>query len=71
MIQKSRHHFAAWSTDRTGLGGLAKIAVAPDESHSKCTNCGIFVKMGTSGGVKFWSGGRWVSKRPPCQKSEH
>ncbi len=58
-----KHHFPA----ETWKGDLLGTDV---ESHSECTRCKIKVKIGRVGGYKFFVGGKWTSKRPPCQVSE-
>lgn len=64
-----KHHFNPWR-DRSDLGGLGKVAIQAGEVHSECSNCKVKVKIGMVGGTKFWVGGKWVSKRPPCEVSE-
>lgn len=61
-----KHYFNKWRQTREDLGGLAKVAIAPTESHSECRRCGVKVKVGSKGGTKFWVNGKWTSKRPPC-----
>lgn len=70
MKTYTKHHYPKWHTDQEGLGALGKMLVKEDEAHSKCSRCGLMVKMGRVGGMKFWVGGKWVSKRPPCQVPE-
>ena len=74
MKSAERHHYAPWkghneslpSLVRT-LGNFGRLAISPGEAHSECTRCKRIVKMGQTGGIKFWVGGQWVTKRPPCQ----
>jgi hypothetical protein len=70
MKTYQKHHFAEWQ-DRDTLGGLGKIAIEEGAVHSNCTRCGVKVKIGRVGGTKFWIGGKWVSKRPPCVVPEN
>lgn len=65
-----KHHFGPWLDRNTELTTFGRLCVQEGEVHSKCTRCKVMVKMGQSGGVKFWVGGKWVSKRPACQVSE-
>lgn len=65
MIYK-KHHFAPWN-EAPPEGGLAKLLVGPDDAHSTCTRCKVFVVVQKVGGMKFWVGGKLVSKRPPCE----
>lgn len=65
------HHFAPWSEDKKGLGGLMRIVLKQEgDAHSHCTRCGVTVVNLRVGGMKFWvvkdNVGKWVSKRPPC-----
>lgn len=62
-----KHHFGDWSTDRSKLGGLAKVAVQPGDSYTHCTRCGVLAKVQANRTTtKFWSGGTWV-KKAPCE----
>lgn len=61
-----KHHYKAWSEDRSTLGGFAKLLVAEGEGHSECSRCGVFVVLKKVGGLKFWVNGALTSKRPPC-----
>ena len=70
MKSFEKHHYGPWLDRNTGLGGLGKLTVQKGEAHSKCTRCGIDVKMAQTGGIKFWVGGKWVAKRPPCPSAE-
>lgn len=67
MKTYTKHHFGPWLDRNEGLMGLGRVCLDEDEVHSKCTRCQVVVKIGRVGGTKFWVGGRWVSKRPPCQ----
>ena len=40
-------------------------------AHNQCSRCGLKVKLSRTNTLKFWHGGKWVSKRPACQVSEH
>ena len=61
-----KHHYGEWSEDRSNLQGLAKLCVNPGEGWTTCKRCGVFIVFKKPGGVKFWAGGKLVSKRPPC-----
>lgn len=65
MKSFQKHHFAPWSEARPE-GGFAKLLVAPGEGHTHCLRCDVFVVMKRVGGLKFWVGGKLVSKRPVC-----
>lgn len=65
-----KHHFDEWKTDFSGLGGLAKVTLMHATAYSNCTRCKVQTMMGKTGGVKFWTNGRWTSKRPPCVVNE-
>lgn len=68
MTLYKKHYFNPW---RDGsLGGLGQILIQPGESHSECSRCNVKVKVGKTGGTKFWVGGRWTTKRPPCEVEE-
>lgn len=69
MEKRKRHHFVPWSQDRSQLGGFAKATLLPGDAHSHCTACGVQVKIGQKGGVKFWVNGRWASSCPCYPKS--
>lgn len=62
-----KHHYADW---KPPAGEASRLTFEPGDVHSTCTRCKIPVKIGKQGGLKFWLGGRWVSKRPACQVSE-
>ena len=49
-----KHHFNPW---RDGL--LC--------AESECARCKVQVRVGRTGGTKFWVNGRWTPKRPPCE----
>lgn len=62
-----KHTFEEWKTGHEGLGGFARTAIGPEDSHSKCRRCNVVVKIATGQTTKkFWVGGRWVTKTPPC-----
>ncbi len=70
-----KHHFAPWSEDRSGLGGLMRVVLRQEgDAHSHCTRCGVTVVQLRVGGLKFWVAkdnvGKWTSKRPPCEAEE-
>lgn len=65
-----KHHFGEWSTDRSTLGGFARVSIQEGDAWTCCTRCKVDVKMGRTGGMKFWVGGKWVSKRPACEVSD-
>jgi hypothetical protein len=65
-----KHHFGEWTNDHSTLGGFAKTQYGPEDARTECTRCHVHVKMGRTGGMKFFVGGKWISKRPPCQVSE-
>lgn len=60
-----KHHFGEWSTDRTNLGGFAKIAIREGDHFTHCTRCNVFTKIPAGQQTKkFWLGGAWVGKAP-------
>ncbi len=67
MKTYAKHYFGPWQERNEGLTNFGKLCVEEGEVHSNCVRCKVHVKIGRTGGTKFWVGGRWVSKRPPCQ----
>ena len=62
-----KHHFAPWSWEAP-TSGLAALAIQPGDAHSHCTRCKVKVKIAQGQATtKFWVGGRWVAKKPPCE----
>jgi len=62
-----KHLYKEWFTDRSQLGGFAKLLVGERDAYCHCSRCGVFVVMKYVGGMKFWVNGKLVSKRPPCE----
>jgi hypothetical protein len=68
MKTYSKHHYAAeaWTQGKPSKG-LLLASYQEGDSFNTCTRCGCPVKLTKTGTMKFWVGGKWISKRPPCQ----